>query len=168
MVKDNAGKTQSKKEEVLRPKAVPSLKRKKCVEIKCGSSHSYVLTQEGQHILFGSNDHNQVTLFASAKNAVGARLINSFPYRQGQSRIVDVYSGKDSTCIKYHNLEVSCVCALCPLCQRISNTNAEIQNEAERERMAAQREREAQRQDVGDRNGTREERRPVQARREAT
>ena len=114
------GQDPEQKRNVLSPEDVPSLKGNKCVEVKCGYAHSYVQTQDGHHMLFGHNKHNQVTLFASAKDKVHeATSIKSFPYRQGQSRIVDVYLGMHTTCVKYHNLEVSRVCARCPLCQRI-------------------------------------------------
>ena len=146
------GQDPEEKQMVLSPEAVPSLWGTKCIQIKCGDYHSYVRTQDDQHLLFGLNNHNEVTLLPSTKETVHeATRINSFPYLQGQSRIVDVYLGNDSTCIKYHNIEVSRVCAPCPLC-----VNAKIANHkggaAERSGSRAHggAAREAQRQDVGD------------------
>ena len=90
------GQNPQQKENVLSPEAVPSLKGRKCKEIKCGYYHCYVQTEDGQHLLFGRNRHNEVTLFADRNFQVyEATPIKCF------FRIIEVYLGCLCTCFKY-------------------------------------------------------------------
>ena len=54
----------------LRNWSIQSQSNIKVVDIKCGWSHSLLVTGDGAHFLFGHNDYNQVTLVQSQKGEI--------------------------------------------------------------------------------------------------
>jgi len=71
----------------------------RAVDVKCGLSHSLLVTADGEHCLFGRNQHNQVTLVQSRKTIICKPTAIDSLFSQRGLEVVKVCLGNDNTWI---------------------------------------------------------------------
>ena len=85
------------RKEITEPKLI-DFKGRIVKSIKCGSNHSYAMTSDGKHWLWGSNGHNECLVFNDRKTRTKPYCINEIVKQKCQGkRIKDVFLGDNNS-----------------------------------------------------------------------
>eukprot|EP01084_Bolivina_argentea_P275692 470243_1 len=93
--------------DINEPKLIETLKPYKVINIKCGSFHSYALTDQHHHYLFGGNEFNECTLSHDDSDVITLPFFINHRFKQetnDKTEIKEIFLGRHSTMILTENL----------------------------------------------------------------
>lgn len=84
------------------PEIIKYLSKHSIIAIKCGLKHSFAKSDDGQHFLFGHDNHNQCSLTANNAESILIPFSINTTFAEitnNKMRIKDVYLGAENTFI---------------------------------------------------------------------